>query len=348
MVECPLTRTEYPTMSFADYRASLWPLPMQLQSHNGNTRRIGVELEFAGLEINDIARLCQQHLGGELDVVSDYEIFVRGTRFGDFGIELDYSYLKKLGREKNGHDQSDDIENLAESVLALIARQLVPYEIVTPPIPVTEAFALEDLIKSLRQAGARGTGHAAEYAFGLHLNPELPDLEPTTLFNYLRAFLCLFDWLKHRSNIDLSRKITPYIDGFDHDYARFLLKPGYAPTMTALIDDYLTFNPTRNRALDMLPIFAHVDEDRVQNTVQDDRVKPRPAFHYRMPNCLIDESDWALVQSWRDWLQIEALASDTERLDQIASEYYQHLNSLGRLFTSWREKSARWLTPELL
>jgi hypothetical protein len=33
------------------------------------------------------------------------------------------------------------------------------------------------------------------------------------------------------------------------------------PDLDTLIDDYLEYNPTRNRALDFLPLFLHLDED---------------------------------------------------------------------------------------
>ena len=38
-----------------------------------------------------------------------------------------------------------------------------------------------------------------------------------------------------------------------------MLDAGYGPDLGALIDDYLAANPTRNRALDLLPLFAELD-----------------------------------------------------------------------------------------
>ena len=73
----------------------------------------------------------------------------------------------------------------------------------------------------------------------------------------------LFDWLRSRCHPDLSRRISPYIEPYPLDYARLILQPDYAPDSGRLIDDYLRHNPTRNRALDMLPVFAHLDEARV-------------------------------------------------------------------------------------
>lgn len=331
------------------YRARLWPLPLRVQTQAGEPRRLGVEVEFAGLSIERITQIACEVLGGEIDKVSNYEFFLRETPWGDFGIELDFSYLKKLGRERDPDVEVDDLDNLAESLLALLARQVVPYEIVSPPLPMSEVWRMDTLMQRLRREGAKGTNHAVAYAFGLHLNPEMPDLEVETVLAYIRAFLCLFEWLKDRSEIDMSRRVTPYIDPFEKDYIRLVTAEGYSPDMDQLIDDYLEHNPTRNRALDMLPLFCHIDEERLRAKVDDDRVKPRPALHYRLPNCQIDESGWGLIRPWRDWLQVEALAGDPRRLEAVCRGYRKYLaNPASGLFSDWGEASARWLLPELL
>ncbi len=335
------------------YRAGLWPQPPRLQTDNGDDRRMGVEIEFSGLGMQRIAEIIREVLGGKLDAQSKYEFFVRdarmGTYTGDFGIELDSEYMKKLGREQDPEAEVDDLENLAESVISLIAEQVVPFEVVSPPIPLPQVWRMDTLVQQLRQAGARGTRQAPLYAFGLHLNPELPDLQCTTILAYLRAFLGLFEWLTQRSEVDLSRRITPYIDPFPKSYMRLLLDPDYAPDMDQLIDDYLEHNPTRNRALDMLPLFRHIDEARVINVIDDDRIKARPTFHYRLPNCQIDEPNWGLIRAWRDWLQIEALAEDPQRLAAMMQAWQAHTSGLtGGLFGDWAKDCGRFLLPELL
>lgn len=334
------------------YQAALWPLPQRQKTAKGTLRRLGIEIEFSGLGMEGIASILEQAFGGSLDQQSKYEYFLRdaklGSFSGDFGIELDSAYMKKLGREQDPEAEVDDLENLADSVISLIAEQVVPFEVVGPPVPMTEVWRINSVIQGLREGGARGTRQAPLYAFGLHLNPELPDLECPTILAYLRAFLCLFDWLVQRSEVDLSRRITPYIDPFPKAYMQLLLQADYAPDMEQLIDDYLEHNPTRNRALDMLPLFRHIDEERVLAAVDDDRIKARPTFHYRLPNCQIDEPHWSLIQAWRDWLQVEALAADPERLDALMQAWREHTGGLtGGLFGDWPKRCAPFLLPEL-
>ncbi len=341
-----------PDFNIDDHRAALWPQPPRPHTAAGKPRRMGIEIEFSGLGMERISDIIREVLGGELDPQSKYEYFLRnaslGKFSGDFGIELDSAYMKKLGREQDPDAEVDDLDNLAESVISLIAEQVVPFEVVSPPIPLPEVWRMNTVIQKLRESGARGTRQAPLYAFGLHLNPELPDLECATVLAYLRAFLCVFDWLVKRSEVDLSRRITPYIDPFPKAYMQLLLDAEYAPDINQLIDDYLEYNPTRNRALDMLPLFRHIDEDRVLAAVDDDRINARPTFHYRLPNCQIDEPNWGLIHAWRDWLQVEALAADPERLQALMAAWNDHTGGVtGGLFGDWPKRCGSFLLPEL-
>lgn len=330
------------------YRQQAWSLPLSVDTERGQPRRVGVELEFIGLTPQAVAEQVQKCFGGSIESISDYEIEVRDTQHGDYTVELDMTYLKERGRSRDQRE-ADMLEDLAENVVALVAKHLVPVEIVAPPIAVHDLWELEDLVAAVRQAGAKGTKHAPTYAFGLHLNPELPATDADTVRRYLQAFLCLYPWLLERSAVDLSRRVTPYIDPFPEAYLKVMLAPDYAPGQQALIDDYLELNPTRNRALDMLPLFAYLDEERVREAVEDRRVKARPTLHYRLPNCQLDEPDWHLVRPWRDFLQLDALAAQPELLAGACAECLERSDKLGdRLFGNWAEAAYAWVLPELL
>ena len=92
---------------------------------------------------------------------------------------------------------------------------------------------------------------------------------------------------------------------------------------------FLAMTPTRNRPLDMLPLLAHIDETQVMAApVERHLIKPRPAFHYRLPNCLIDEADWSLAEAWNDWLAVERLASDPAELERRRRDYMSRSGGL--------------------
>jgi hypothetical protein len=128
--------------------------------------------------------------------------------------------------------------------------------------------------------------------------------------------------LKRRTEVDFARRVSPYINPFPPEYVRLILAPDYPPTRQRLIDDYLAHNPTRNRPLDMAPVLAHLDRDRVHHRVQENHlVKPRPAFHYRLPNCMVDEPGWSVAAEWNTWVEVERLAADADRLAAMSRDY---------------------------
>lgn len=327
-----------------------FPLPEKLDTVQGHARRLGVELEFAGLPLEDISRLVANLYGGKVHRKSRFVQTVSDTRWGDFQIEIDTAllkdrayapYLEAVGFNLQEQVQRDRVEDL----LARIAATVVPHEIVTPPIPMREIHELETLREQLQQAKARGTRASVLYAFGLHLNPELPDLGSEVILAHLRAFLLLWDWLHVRGEIDWTRRLTPYVNEFPNPYRRLVVDPDYAPDSARLLADYLLHNPTRNRALDLLPVLRELHGDAaLQGVVDAALVKARPAFHYRLPNCRIDEPAWTLAQEWQGWVSVEWLAARPDHMRDMGIAWLQRtqpaIASIDRL---WAEESERWL-----
>lgn len=322
--------------------------PPQILRKDGGPRRVGVEIEFGGLRPDAITSAVRDSLGGEVHRRSQVAYEIEGTAVGDIEVELDFRLLQKAAEE---HEQLADLpEWLLEvsgwtaELVERLASQVVPWEIVTAPVPMADLHKLEPMVTALREAGALGTRHAPYFAFGVHLNPELPDLQATTLCRYFKAYLCLKDWLRQRSRLDFSRVLSPYISDFDDRYVRKVVAPAYQPDMAELIDDYLEANPTRNRSLDMLPVFAEVDWERVLWVVDDPLIKARPTLHYRLPNCEIDDPDWSLEGLWNDWLEVERLASNPERLKDMGKAYGRWLSELRMPFDDgWAKATADWL-----
>jgi hypothetical protein len=323
-------------------------MPPVIETDAGRTRRVGVELEFTGLDIDRISALVAEHCGGQVQRSSAYEHRISGDPRGDWGVELDFAYLKNKGRAHRDPDVAvEALEDMAEQLVRLGAEQIVPFEVVSPPIPMNELSAMGPLIARLRDAGARGTTDGLMYAFGMQLNPEVPAGDTQTLRRYLQSFLCLYDWLQARENVDFTRRLTAFAAPFSRDYVRRVVDPDYAPDLAALIDDYLAGNPTRNRPLDLLPLFLHLDPPRVRRVVDDPRVKPRPAFHYRLPNCEIDRPEWGVDQAWRGWLQVEHLAARPKRLHDLCGAYAAFLDRpLSGFLDDWKEQIREWLIPE--
>ncbi|OOF13475.1 MULTISPECIES: amidoligase family protein [unclassified Salinivibrio] len=320
------------------------------REHNaqGEARRVGVELELSGMELDEIARIVADKWSLTVEKGGRYDRHLTGDDAGDWVVELDYAKLKRLGQsDRSEKTLANKLDQSAEDVLAWAAKLVVPVEIVTPPLPLDRLDSVEDLIASLRQQGAEGTEDSPVYAFGMQLNPELPDLSAKTICAHLKAFLCLYDWLLKRADIDLSRRLTNYVDPFPKAYIERVLAADYWPDLNTLIDDYLADNPTRNRALDMLPLFAHLDPERVNAAVNDGLTKARPTFHYRLPDSKVSQQNWGIHEAWNDWVEVEKLAADPARLDACCKAYLGYLNDpLARIVNNWAEKVHNlWINP---
>lgn len=324
-------------------------LPENQKNSKGNMRRVGFELEFSHIEIQDILNILKESFGLKEKKINNY-YYKLESEYGDFFLELDFELMTKQKLKNSTREFFDkigieidekDIEDF-ENYVGELSKDIVPYEISTPPLPLDKLDIIKKLVKKLNENNAYGTSKRFYYAFGLHINVEVISLEVESLLAYLRAYLILQDFLNKDAKIDLTRKITPFIDNFKNDYIIYILRKEYTPTIEEFIRDYLTYNPTRNRSLDMLPILAFINEDLVRENLPEEKIKPRPTFHYRLSNSMIGEADWKVEDEWNRWVKVEKLANDAESMKNLSREYLEYLNNFIN-FQSWESRIKSWL-----
>lgn len=313
--------------------SSDWIAPPRLRRADGRIRRLGVELEFADLDAPTAADALVRVFGGRQVRISDYRIRVEDTELGEFLVELDFKWAHE-----------GDPEDPFRRTLGELGSAVLPMEIVCPPIPLDQAHRLEALREELRLAGASGTFDSPFYALGAQLNPELPSLEPDYIVSALRAFILLRDWLRDEIHVAPSRRLWFFAAPFPTRYCAKVLDPGYAPDRSEMIDDYLRRNATRNREVDLLPLFAHLDEPRVRRVLPHETIKPRPTWHYRLPNALIDEREWTIGLEWNRWAMVERLA---ERPDLIVRHAAVWREDADRTFAFDRVAHSRAILDDL-
>jgi len=123
-----------------------------------------------------------------------------------------------------------------------------------------------------------------------------------------------------------------------------LLDSAYAPNQAQLIDDYLEHNPTRNRALDMLPLFSYLDKERVAAKVPDRKIKSRPTFHYRLPNSEVGKPGWTIFEAWTDWVTVEEIADSPAQLKGLVDMRSSQLREpFGEILADSAAGIDRWL-----
>ncbi len=327
-------------------------MPPVLHNETGELRKIGFEFEFSGLSTMDVARLITSEFGGRIDAVNRYYVKVRESRIGDFTIKIDTSFLyeKKYHQliDLFGVDEEKIMENKEfiekmEQILEGVFSSVVPYEIAAPPVEITSMDIMERIREILRNNHAEGTGASVFNAFALHINAELPSLSLPEIMKYLKAFLVLYPWLDKSMDLDLSRKLTVFINPFPEDYVRLVLDERYHPDKERFIHDYHSYNPDRNRPLDLYPALVLMS-DSAADFHGIGNVKKRPTLHFRMPDSLVDKDDWTVAREWNYWYQVEALAGSGEELEDLCRRYLsKEENTFTGFARKWASFIAEWM-----
>ena len=308
-------------------------IPPVLYNSDNTLRAAGFEFEFGNLGVEQVAEKLQQALGGNLTRHNAFNCVLKDSALGELKIERDASLLSSLKYREWLQDLG--IEQLAQldshkldQEIDQLSRWLIPCEIVTAPIPLNALQPLEELAGVLLQLDAQGTQSAPHYAFGLHINPSIIDSSTTGLLRFLQAFLLLSDWIIDNASTDLTRRFfTKYIDPFPDHYYQYILSSEYAPDQDTFIRDYLRFNPTRNRPLDLLPLFDHLDTallSRLVSPAERKLIKPRPTFHYRLPDCRLGDPQWSIAQEWNRWWLVESVACSDQWLATLLTAWQEH------------------------
>jgi len=286
----------------------------------GDLRKVGVEIELHGLDVCDIADTVARVFGGSVTRETDYLARV-ATPLGEFRVEVDLHLLQRIGRSRARPAGDSGVVAALRDAVASVAERIAPFEVASPPLPYPELPRVDQLADALRAAGGLGTDTNLLHAFGLHLNPEVPARTAPSIHAHLRAYAVLEPWLRRRSGVDVSRRLAPFVDPYPAAYVQRLIAADVAPAMDRLIDDYLRFNPTRNRGLDLLPLFSSIDRERVAAVVSDPRIKSRPTFHYRLPDSRVGMAGWRVTDEWRRWLVVEEVAASPRQLGRLADGY---------------------------
>ncbi|MCC5958651.1 MAG: amidoligase family protein [Rhodobacteraceae bacterium] len=298
-------------------REYFWPLPAHSAASQA-PRRVGLEIEFAEVSVDDAAELVRALWGGEICAQGPRDIQVKGGQFGDVKIELDIALKTKW----------------AEDIAAKALGDLVPVEIVTPPLAQSDLRHAEHLTSALRKAGAKGSRAALAYSFGLHLNPELPTPDGSGLVAVARAYALLEDWLRASDPIDPARNIMPFVDRWPNALVEALVA-GENWSVDDLAIAYARHAPSRQYGLDLLPALEHLRPELLTD-VPDTQLKGgRPTFHYRLADARVDEPGWSIAYEWNRWVLVERVATTPDVLDALASDWTGHHASLTSTRGNW-------------
>ena len=282
---------------------SFAPLP-QPDTAEGGPRLTGVEIELGGLDEARCADLCARHLGGVARQVDEAIWQVEGSRIGALKIYLDTAL------------RHADKTALRDAALSL-GREVIPVEIVTDPLDRDGLIALDDLREALRQAGALGSGGGLFFGFGVHLNVQVASDRAEAIVPPLLAYALIEDWLRTANPIDQMRRVLPFAAPYPRRLVRRLIALGRGARLGHVMDAYVQEAPSRNFGLDMLPVFAWIDAARIESVLTS-ATSARPTFHFRLPDCRIDEPGWSLDREGRRWGTVERVAANADALAELS------------------------------
>ncbi|WP_422030810.1 amidoligase family protein [Roseovarius sp.] len=308
---------------------SFAPLP-QPETAEGGPRLTGVEIELGGLDEARCADLCARHLGGRARQVDEAIWQVEDSRIGGLKVYLDTAL------------RHADKTALRDAALSL-GREVIPVEIVTDPLDRDGLIALDGLREALRQAGALGSGGGLFFGFGVHLNVQVASDRAEAIVPPLLAYALIEDWLRIANPIDQMRRVLPFAAAYPRRLVRRLIALGRGARLGHVMDAYVQEAPSRNFGLDMLPVFAWIDAERM-GSVLTGATSARPTFHFRLPDCRIDEPGWTLDSEWRRWRTVERVAAEADVLAEL-SQGWEAANAgvpMPRAF--WAERCGAILT----
>ncbi|MBY6162362.1 amidoligase family protein [Mameliella alba] len=273
----------------------------------GKPRRCGIEIEFSGLNEDASARLVASVLGGLVTRQAPHLFTIETSAMGTICVELDTRYAKPGN------------EFVPETVLDA-ARVIVPVEIITPPLLPEHMDRVIELTDELSHVGAKGTSDSLFAGFGIHFNPEITGYDDPYLMRTVIAFGLLESWLRQWRPLDISRRILPFVDPWPVHFIDALVLAD-EPDLVALRQLVHSQLNGRNYGLDLLPILHAHDPDAFAAIFGSEASGARPAFHFRMPDCRLDEPGWSIADEWDRWWLVEALAADETRFDALRSAW---------------------------
>lgn len=299
---------------------------MTLPDHGATSsarRRVGVEIEFAGLDVARAAAVIQQHWGGAIKHADARELHLQNSALGTIKVELDIELKQQW------------TEDLAEQVLG----DLIPVEVITEPLPQTALPQVAAMATQLRSAGAMGTREKLAYGFGIHFNVELPEDDGAALIATARAYGLCEDWLRAADPLDPARRVLPFVAPWPRPFVS-ALAGGADWDLRDLARACAELAPSRHYGLDLLPALQHLCPDELTGVHPDHLKGGRPVFHYRLPETRLGEAGWSLAYEWNRWCVVEYVATDPALLARLSQDWAMFNGPLSRLSGAWAEHVA--------
>lgn len=284
--------------------------PLRSDTSSGTARKVGLEIEFAGLSPEAATECVVRRLGGRDVRNAPGDWTIRNSAIGRISLYLDTAFRPET-------------DSAVARMGIDMARSVVPMEIVTEPLPCTALPRIEALLNDLAAEGGHGGSESLFVGCGLHLNVDLADREEgSDLPRIALAYALLERWMRRRSPPEASRRLLPFVDPYPVDLVTEMARVGPGLERDGLFGLLSRHRVGRNHGLDLLPAWAAVAPESYQaDGPEDEAVSARPTYHYRLPDCRIGDADWSLAYEWNRWRLIEIVAGRDDLLEPLCGHW---------------------------
>ena len=271
----------------------------------GEQAAVGVELEFTRLGARAAGDALRRSLGGVLEIEDRHAVHLRGSEIGDLSIEID---LRHAHPHRDSTGVWPRLGPRGAAVLGTLASPFAPREIIFPPRPPQRLGDIDRAVEILRRAGARGDGSATFDTLGLHFNIAAHRLDVATIRRTTLTFARRDAAMRARIAGDDPQLMARLAPPYPRRYVDRLRSADAGQSIAEFTDDYLAFNPTRRRALDLLPLLLHLDAPRIRAALPREKIAARPVYHWRLPVARVERPGWTVLDDWNDWIELDAAA----------------------------------------
>lgn len=303
---------------------------------------------MSGLSAEDAARHIVDLFGGEKEArdasgMTGEVLAVSGTSLGDFGIR--FAPPDSPAEERPGATRA--LTRAAVEKLAAVSGPVSSCEVHCPPVPFREVDCLDRLLDELRRSGAARDREAAPLPLGFDLVVDAEDTGADTIASVIKSFCLISDWLRQDYAAPDIEEAIAFPEPYSLDYRTLVAEPGYQPDINRLAADYIRHNPTRNRELDLLPLFADIAAEALETEDTLPPIQPMRAYCYRLPRAGLARAGGIVADELQRWQMVESIAADPVRLGQMGEAFLARSHEF--VEADWTDECEKWLpshTPQ--
>ena len=197
----------------------------------------------------------------------------------------------------------------------------------------------------MAQAGAKGTDEGALLGFGVHFGVKVTQAQDAYTCDTIRAFALLKDWLRRIDPIDRARRLLPLVQPWPRAFVDAIMQTADGPDFDKMRTLYAEHAVSRNHALDLLPLVKDADTAQFDPLFPDAQsTKAHPAFHFRLPDCRIDDPAWSLAREWERKALVEEVADRPDVLEALRKDYNARPPKVLADRFAWAEATAECLS----